>query len=422
MDHFQYRGGHLFAEDVPLTDIAEQVGTPVYVYSTATLERHVNVFRDAFEGLDALICYAVKANSNQAVLKTLARAGTGADVVSLGELRRALAAGIPADKIVFAGVGKTPEEMAAGLDAGILQFNVESAPELEMLNTVAGQRSRTAPVSLRVNPDVDAKTHAKISTGRSENKFGISWTQVSGLYDRIRDLPHLEAVGVDVHIGSQLTALDPLKAAFTKVVSLVRSLRQNGHVIRHIDLGGGLGIPYEPGSAPPPLPSDYGRMVRETLGGLDCRIILEPGRLIAGNAGILLTKLLYDKHGDERRFYIVDAAMNDLSRPAMYEAYHDIVPVNDPSGTERIPVDIVGPVCESGDTFTRARPMPVVRPGELLAIKSAGAYGAVMSGTYNSRPLVPEVLVNGTDFHVIRPRQTLDDLLALDRTPDWLAD
>jgi diaminopimelate decarboxylase len=427
MDHFQYRGGNLFAEDVDLREIADTVGTPVYVYSSATLKRHYHVFKEAFEGLDALICFAVKANSNQAVLTTLAKEGSGADVVSGGELTRALRAGISASKIVFSGVGKTPDEMRLALEAGIKQFNVESEAELEVLNAVAQSAGLTAPVSVRVNPDVDAKTHAKISTGKAENKFGIPWVRVSRVYNRIAELSHLKAVGVDVHIGSQLTDLEPFEAAFKKVVELVKKLRTQGHDIQHIDLGGGLGIPYDPEAETPPSPGAYGAMINNVLGDLDCSIILEPGRLIAGNAGILLTSMLYEKESENKVFYILDAAMNDLSRPAMYDAYHDILPVKQPSDiggehSNKLLADFVGPVCETGDTFAKSRPTAPMSSGDLAVIKSAGAYGAVMASTYNSRMLIPEVLVHEDQFSVIRKRQTLEDLIKMDQIPHWLAE
>ncbi|UTW55146.1 diaminopimelate decarboxylase [Kordiimonas sp. SCSIO 12610] len=427
MDHFQYRDGNLFAEDVDLREIAKEVGTPVYVYSSATLKRHFRVFQEAFDGLDALICFAVKANSNQAVLKTLAQEGSGADVVSGGELKRALLAGIPAQKIVFSGVGKTPDEMRDALKANIKQFNVESEAELEVLNAVAEGMGMIAPVSVRVNPDVDAKTHAKISTGKAENKFGIPWVRVSRVYERIAELSHLKAVGVDVHIGSQLTDLGPFEAAFKKVVDLVKNLRVQGHDIQHIDLGGGLGIPYDPEEETPPSPGAYGAMIGKVLGDLDCSIILEPGRLIAGNAGILLTSMLYEKESENKVFYILDAAMNDLSRPAMYDAYHDIIPVKEPSnvGSDQsnlVSADFVGPVCETGDTFAKSRTTSPMMAGDLAVIKSAGAYGAVMASTYNSRALIPEVLVSEDKFSVIRKRQSIEDLINLDQVPDWLAE
>lgn len=408
------------AEHVPLADIAREVGTPVYVYSTATLRRHFRVFREAFAGVNPLICFAVKANSNQAVLTTLAREGAGADVVSLGELMRATKAGIPGERIVFSGVGKTEEEMEAALEVGIKQFSVESEAELEALNIVAGRMGKVAPVSIRVNPDVDAMTHAKISTGKSENKFGIAWTRAGAVYARIKVLPHVEAVAVNLHIGSQLTRLEPFREAFERVLGLVRDLRAKGHDIRHVDLGGGLGIPYDPEAAAPPAPSAYGEMILEVMGDMDCDIILEPGRLIAGNAGVLLTRTLYEKKGENRTFYILDAAMNDLARPAMYDAYHGIVPVAEPKDDTRVVADFVGPVCESSDVFAKDRKTPPYKAGDLVAIKSAGAYGAVMASTYNSRPLVPEVLVDGNRFAVIRKRQTLQDLLSLDSVPSWL--
>ncbi len=420
MDHFSYQNGEMFAENVSLKTIAREVGTPVYVYSTATLVRHFKVFSEAFSGLDALVCFAVKANSNQAVLATLAAEGAGADVVSEGELIRALRAGIPADKIVFSGVGKKAGEMAAALKAGIKQFNVESEPELEVLNSVAEKMGLIAPVSVRVNPDVDAKTHHKIATGKSENKFGIAWSKAEDVYARIAQLPGLRATGVDVHIGSQLTDLGPFKAAFEKVLGLVKRLRASGHTIDHIDLGGGLGIPYDPAEESPPSPGLYGAMIKEVLGDMDCSIILEPGRLIAGNAGILLSELLYVKQGEDRIFYIVDAAMNDLLRPAMYDAFHAIQPVDEPQSDHTIAADFVGPVCESGDTFATGRQTPELEPGDLVTVKSAGAYGAVLSSTYNTRELVPEVLVNDDKYAVVRARPSIDDLIGLDKLPDWL--
>lgn len=420
MDHFSYKNGEMHAESVPLRTIAEAVGTPVYVYSTATLERHFRVFSAAFND-EALICFAVKANSNQAVLATLAKVGAGADVVSVGELTRSLKAGISADKIVFSGVAKKASEMAAALKAGIKQFNVESEAELDLLNDVAGGLGMTAPVSVRVNPDVDAKTHHKISTGKSENKFGIPWVRVNDVYAQIASLPNLKAVGVDLHIGSQLTDLEPFRAAFERVVELVKKLRDAGHDIRHIDLGGGLGIPYDPAAKNPPSPTAYGDMVREVLGTLDCEIILEPGRLIAGNAGVLLSELVYEKTSDSKRFYIIDAGMNDLIRPAMYDAYHAILPVREPAiGAATTTVDFVGPVCESSDTFAASRETPLMQSGDLLVIKSAGAYSAVMASTYNTRELVPEVLVNGDQWSIIRRRQSLDELLAMESIPAWL--
>jgi len=421
MDHFQYIDGQLHAEGVSIAEIAHEVGTPFYLYSTATLERHFKVFSNAFEGIDALVCYAVKANSNQAVLKTLANQGAGADVVSEGELMRALKAGIPANKIVFAGVGKTKGEIAAALKAGIKQFNIESEAELEAINEVAASQEMIAPVSVRVNPDVDAKTHAKISTGKSENKFGIPWNRTNSVYDRINKLGNVRGVGVDLHIGSQLTELEPFQAAFGKVVALVQRLRAKGHDISHIDLGGGLGIPYEADGTVPPSPGAYGAMVRGVLGDIDCSIILEPGRLIAGNAGILVSEMLYEKTSETRRFYIIDAAMNDLLRPAMYDAHHEIIPVAQKAG-DKISVDFAGPVCESSDVFAKNRETDKLSAGDLVAIKSAGAYGAVMASTYNSRPLVPEVMVSGEHFAVVRKRQSLEELISMDTLPDWFFD
>ena len=420
MHHFAYKDGEMAAEDVPLARIAEAVGTPFYCYSTATLERHYRVFSAPFEGLDALICFAVKANSNVAVIRTLARLGAGADVVSGGELDRALAAGIPPERIVFSGIGKTADEMAAGLRAGIHQFNVESEPELRLLNDVALGLKTRAPVTLRVNPDVDSGSHAKITTGRSDNKFGIPWSRAHETYNEAGRLPGIDVVGVDVHIGSQLTDLEPFEAAFHRVVELIEALRADGHAIDRLDLGGGLGIPYEPGT-PPPHPDDYGAMVRRIAGESGCSLILEPGRLIAGNAGILVSRVLYVKEGESRSFVILDAAMNDLLRPAMYEAYHGIQPVREPArDTPTMVADFVGPVCESADTFARDREIAEVEAGDLVVIHSAGAYGAVMASTYNARPLVPEVLVKADRFSVIRPRIGTGDLMALDRVPDWL--
>lgn len=420
MHHFDYKNGILHAEGVDLRTIADEVGTPVYVYSSATLVRHYRVFAQAFEGLNALICFAVKANSNVAVLKTLAREGAGADVVSLGELKRALAAGIPGERIVFSGVGKTAEEMKAALIARIHQFNVESENELELLSQIASDLGVEAPITLRINPDVDAQTHAKISTGKAENKFGIPWHRARAVYALAGRLPGIKVVGVDVHIGSQLTALEPFRQAFEKVVGLVAELRSDGHDIRRVDLGGGLGIPYEPGKPTPPLPAQYGAMIAEVAGDLNAQIILEPGRLIAGNAGILLSRVLFVKEGDARRFVILDAAMNDLIRPAMYDAYHDILPITQSDPGAEMLADIVGPVCETGDIFAKARKMATVDTGDLVAFLSAGAYGAVMASTYNSRPLVPEVLVNGDEYAVIRDRPSLDAMIAMDRTPEWL--
>jgi diaminopimelate decarboxylase len=421
MDHFRYRGGVLHAEDVPLCEIATAVGTPVYVYSTATLTRHVRVLEEALAGLPHLICYALKANSNLAVVRLMASLGTGADVVSEGEYRRARAAGIPGERIVFSGVGKTPAEMRLALEGGIRQFNVESEPELRALSEVATAMGLRAPIALRVNPDVDARTHAKIATGKAENKFGIPIGRAPAVYAEAAALPGIEVVGVDVHIGSQLTELAPFEAAFVKVAELTEALRAEGHAIRRLDLGGGLGIPYRRANEAPPLPFDYGSVIRRTVGHLGCEIEIEPGRLIAGNAGVLLARVLYVKQGEGRDFLILDAAMNDLIRPAMYDAWHDIVPVREPEpGAPLDPVDVVGPVCETGDTFARNRPLPALAPGALVAFRSAGAYGAVMASEYNSRPLVPEVLVHGDHYAVVRQRPSFDDMLNRDTIPAWL--
>jgi len=421
MDHFLYKGGVLHAEDVPVPDIAATVGTPFYLYSTATLSRHFQLFDEALGGTDHLVCYAVKANSNVAVLKVLADLGAGMDVVSGGEYLRARAAGVPGERIVFSGVGKTRDEMRQALAGGIRQFNVESEPELRALSEVAAGMGLTAPIAMRVNPDVDAKTHEKIATGKKENKFGVPIERAREIYAEAAALPGIEVVGIDVHIGSQLTELDPFRQAYLKVADLTRALRADGHDIRRLDLGGGLGIPYTRSNEAPPLPLDYGAMVKEVVGDLGCEIEIEPGRLIAGNAGILVSGIVYVKSGEGRDFLILDAAMNDLIRPAMYGAHHDIVPVAEPHpGAPHHAYDIVGPVCETGDTFARARPMPPVREGDLVAFRSAGAYGAVMSSEYNTRPLVPEVLVSGDHFAVIRPRPTFDDILARDTIPPWL--
>lgn len=421
MHHFEYKGGVLHAEDVPLPEIAVAVGTPFYCYSTATLARHFTVFSNAFSGMDALVCYAVKANSNIAVLKTLGRLGAGADIVSEGELRRALAAGIPASKIVFAGVGKTQDEMAFALDQGILQFNVESEPELLVLNAVAVQKGLKAPVALRINPDVDARTHEKISTGKGENKFGLPLVRAREMYRLAAELPGIDPVGVDVHIGSQLTSLEPYEEAFRHIATLVMELRAEGHDIRRVDVGGGLGIPYHPDDPEPPHPDRYAELVGRLIGPLDCQIVLEPGRLIVGNAGIMVSKVVYVKQTGNRGFVIIDGAMNDLVRPSMYGAYHHILPVAEPApGAEASPVDFVGPVCESGDTFARERMSTPLASGDLVAIMSAGAYGAVMASSYNTRPLVPEVLVDGNRFAVTRRRPTYEEMLAAETLPDWL--
>lgn len=421
MDHFLYRDGALFAEDVPISEVAAQVGTPFYVYSTATLERHFRLFDDALAGMDHLVCYAMKAASNQAILKTLAAVGAGMDVVSGGEYARARAAGVPGDRIVFSGVGKTREEIAQALTGGIRQFNVESEPEMAVLSAVATQMGVIAPITIRVNPDVDAKTHAKIATGKSENKFGVPIARAREVYAMAAALPGIEVIGIDVHIGSQLTDLEPFEMAYRKVADLTEQLRADGHTIRRLDLGGGLGIPYAHTNEAPPLPSDYGALIKRTVGHLGCEIEIEPGRLIAGNAGLLVSRVIYVKQGEGRQFLILDGAMNDLIRPAMYDAWHDIVPVIEPEpGREKVPYDIVGPVCESGDTFAKGRMMPKLQADDLVAFRSAGAYGAVMASEYNTRPLVPEVLVKDDHFAVIRARPTFDEMISRDTIPEWL--
>ncbi len=421
MDHFLYRDGELHAEDVPVAEIAAEVGTPFYCYSTATLTRHFRLFDEALDGMPHLVCYAMKAASNQAILKTLAQLGAGMDVVSAGEYLRAKAAGVPGEKIVFSGVGKTREEMRIALEGGVRQFNVESEPEMAALSEVAVSLGLEVPITVRVNPDVDAKTHAKIATGKSENKFGIPIARAREVYAEAARLPGIKVIGIDVHIGSQLTDLEPFRLAYQKVAELTEVLRADGHEISRLDMGGGLGIPYERSNAAPPLPTDYGAMIRETVGHLGCEIEIEPGRLVAGNAGILVSKVIYVKSGEGRDFLILDGAMNDLIRPAMYDAYHDIVPVKEPApGAEPAKYDIVGPVCESGDTFAKERVMPHVGEGDLVAFRSAGAYGAVMSSEYNTRPLVPEVLVHEHQFAVIRPRPTFDEMINRDTIPAWL--
>ena len=421
MDHFLYRDGILHAEDVPIPEIAGEVGTPFYVYSTATLTRHYRLFDEALSGIDHLVCYAMKANSNQAVLRLMASLGAGVDVVSGGEYRRARAAGFRGERIVFSGVGKTVEEMELALKGGIRQFNLESEPEMRRLSEVARRLGVTAPVTVRVNPDVDAKTHEKIATGKSENKFGIPIARASEVYAEAATLPGLEVVGIDVHIGSQLVDLAPFELAYRKVADLTLTLRAQGHDIKRLDLGGGLGIPYERSNTAPPLPVEYGEVIKRTVGDLGCEIEIEPGRLIAGNAGILVAGVEYVKSGEGRDFLILDAAMNDLIRPAMYGAYHDIVPVREPAaGADLYPFDVVGPVCETGDTFTRNRPLPPMKEGDLVAFRSAGAYGAAMASEYNSRPLIPEILVHEHQFAVIRPRPTFDEMINRDSIPKWL--
>ena len=422
MHYFFYRDGAFFAEEVDLARIAEEVGTPFYCYSTATIERHFRVFSDAFVGARALVCYAMKANSNQAVLTTLARLGAGMDVVSEGELRRARAAGVPGAKIIFSGVGKTRAEMTLGLDEDIRCFNVESEPELEALAEVAASRGRRARIAIRVNPDVDARTHAKISTGKSENKFGIPISRAREVYARARALPGIEVGGVDMHIGSQITELEPFDDAFALLADFVRQLRADGHAIDHVDLGGGLGIPYRFDNEPPPHPERYAEIVERRTRNLDCEVLFEPGRLIVGNAGVLVTTVIYVKRGEKSNFVIVDAAMNDLIRPTLYDAHHEIRPLRDPSpASARFRADVVGPVCESGDYLALDRELPELRAGDRIAILSAGAYGAVQAGTYNSRLLIPEVMVKGGAFAVIRPRPTYDELIGLDKIPPWLA-
>ncbi|MBL8595480.1 MAG: diaminopimelate decarboxylase [Devosia sp.] len=418
MHHFQYRDDRLYAEEVDLTELAGKVGTPFYVYSAATLRRHVQVMRDAFKGIDTLVAYAMKANSNQAVIKLIAREGAGADVVSGGELERAIAAGVPANRIVFSGVGKTFAEMRRALEVGLGCVNLDSEPDLERLREVAVSMGMTAPVSVRINPDVDAGTHAKISTGKAENKFGIPFARAREVYARIAALPGVRAVGVDMHIGSQITDMTPFDNAFALLAELVRDLKAAGHDIRHADVGGGLGIPYHHDEDAPPAPPAYAEIVRKHIGPLGVSLVLEPGRLIVGNAGILVTKVEYVKEGG-KTFVIVDAAMNDLIRPTLYEAHHDIQPVVH-SNLAQITADVVGPVCETGDFIAQDRKMAGVKEGDLLAVMSAGAYGAVMASTYNSRPLVPEVLVDGDKWHVIRPRKSIAELIALDSVPDWV--
>jgi diaminopimelate decarboxylase len=421
MHHFAYRNGVLHAEDVDLIALSDAVGTPFYCYSSATLERHYRVFAGAFADVDALICYAMKANSNQAVIATLARLGAGADVVSGGELLRARAAGIPREKIMFSGVGKTADELALAVDEGILCVNVESEAELELLAGIAAGKGRTADISLRVNPDIDPKTHRKIATGKAENKFGIPIGRARDVYARAAKLKGVRVAGVDMHIGSQITELDPFGDAFALLADFVRVLRADGHAIHHVDLGGGLGIPYHEDNEPPPGPGAYAAVVKRATRDLDCRLIFEPGRLIVGNAGILVTRVLYMKRGEAKTFVIVDAGMNDLVRPTLYDAHHDIRPVREAApGAERIIADVVGPVCESGDFIALDR--SIVRPqaGDLLAVMTAGAYGAVEAGTYNTRALIPEVLVRQGEWALVRPRIDAEQLIALDRLPRWL--
>ena len=420
MHYFDYRGGVLHAEAVNLNDLADAVGTPFYCYSTATLERHYKVFAQAFADVDALVCYAMKANSNQAVIRTLAKLGAGADVVSEGELKRALAAGIPADKIMFSGLGKTARELALAIDENILCINVESEPELALLSQIAASKGRTAHISVRVNPDVDAKTHHKIATGKAENKFGIPISRAREVYAHAAKLPGVKVAGVDMHIGSQITDLDPFGNAFALLADFVHELRADGHTISHVDLGGGLGIPYRDDNDLPPLPDAYAAVVKQATRDLGCRLIFEPGRLIVGNAGILVTRVLFVKHGEAKNFVVVDAAMNDLIRPTLYDAHHEIWPVTETPAARRIRADVVGPVCESGDFLAKDRDLAEPADGALLAVMTAGAYGAVQAGTYNTRALVPEVLVNGAQWAIVRPRLEVDQLIELDRLPGWL--
>ncbi len=424
MHHFTYKNGVLHAESVDLRRIAETVGTPFYCYSTATLVRHYKVFSEAFADENALVCFAVKANSNQAVLKTLGDLGAGMDIVSQGELIRALKAGVPSERIVFSGIGKTREELAAALDADILCFNVESESELHALSEVAHSKNRLAPVSIRVNPDVDAKTHKKISTGKSENKFGIPIARARDVYALAARLPGLTVTGVDMHIGSQITDLSPFDNAGALLAELARDLMRDGHRLHHIDFGGGLGIPYRDRmNDTPPSPADYATVIKKHTRDLGLKLVFETGRLISGNAGIMVTRVIYVKHGEGKTFVIVDAAMNDLIRPTLYEAYHDIWPVLEKSADAKtVKADVVGPVCESGDYLALDRAMPEVVPGDLLAVMTAGAYGAVQSGTYNTRQLIPEILVNETEHAVVRQRQTYDELIGLDTLPPWLSD
>ena len=419
MSHFHYAGGTLHAEGVPLDRLAAAVGTPFYCYSSAVLSERYQAFTSSFDGRRAMICYSLKANSNQAVIATLARLGAGADVVSEGEMRRALAAGIPASHIVFAGVGKTEHEMAAGLDAGIHQFNVESLPELEALDRVARDRGKRARVALRVNPDVDARTHKKIATGKAENKFGVELGRAREIYARAATMAGIEMRGLAVHIGSQLTDLAPYRAAFSKIATLCAELRADGQIVETLDLGGGIGIAYRDETAP--AIEDYGRVVDETVGNLGCHLVFEPGRWIVGPAGLLVTRVIYVKQGVDRSFVIVDAAMNDLIRPTLYDAYHPILPVKEPASDAAVKrFDVVGPICETGDFFAHERPLPPLASGDLLALTQAGAYGAVMASTYNSRPLVPEVLVRGKDHGIVRARPSYDDIIQMDSLPPWL--
>lgn len=421
MNHFGYRNGVLHCEDVSLEAIARELGTPAYVYSDATLRRHYGVLAEAFADRDVLIAYAVKANSNLGVIATLASLGAGADVVSGGELMKAMEAGVPAERIVFSGVAKTKDEMRLGLERGIYQFNVESLPELHRLSAVAQEMGKTAPIAFRVNPHVEAGGHAHISTGTPETKFGIAWHEAEQFYAEASRLPNIQPVGVAVHIGSQIMRIDPMRAAWEKVVTLTRRLRERGFAISRVDFGGGLGVPYKDGEDPD-SPTIYARQAREVLGNLDVQLILEPGRLIAGNAGVLISRVEYIKERDGRTFVILDAGMNDLMRPALYGAHHEVLPVRTPAmGAPRSAVDLVGPICESTDRFAKDRPMPPLQEGDLVAFMTAGAYGATLSSQYNSRPLVAEALVRGDACVVVRRRPTFEEMIALERAPDWIS-
>jgi diaminopimelate decarboxylase len=416
MDHFTHKDGQLFAEDVAIKDIASSIGTPFYCYSTATLKRHYNVIADIFKDINSTICYAVKANSNLAVLKTLANLGSGADTVSEGEIRRALKAGIPSGKIVFSGVGKIRSEMRFALEQNIMQFNVESEAELEMLNEVAGELGKKAPIAFRVNPDVDANTHTKIATGRKTDKFGIAWDKAKEIYQKAASLENIEVVAISTHIGSQLTDLNPFKQAFEKLAHLTQELKAAGHNIQRVDFGGGLGVPYI--NETPPHPEEYAKLIVEIVKDLGCELMIEPGRVIAGNAGILVGSVISVKKTDDKNFVIIDAAMNDLMRPALYDAEHDVVAVE--KAPNSLKADIVGPVCETGDVLAHDRDFPELIEGNLVAFRTAGAYGATMSNSYNTRPLVPEVLVNGNEFAVVRKRPTYEEIFSMEETPDWV--
>lgn len=420
MRYFDYKHGEMYAENVPLAQLAAEVGTPCYIYSAATLKRHYEVFERATAAMRSLIAFSVKANSNLSVLKLLAGLGAGADVVSEGELVRALAAGIPSSKIVFSGVGKTRQELRAGLAAGIRQFNVESMPELDALSVCATEMGKTATIAFRINPDVSAGGHEKITTGKAENKFGIGIDRAREAFDYAAGLPSIKATGVDMHIGSQIDSLEPFAAALDKCLALITALRADGHTISSYDVGGGLGIPYDADETAPPLPALYGEMIAKKVKGFDLEMIFEPGRMIAGNAGILLSKVIYVKTEGTRNFLILDAAMNDLIRPALYGAHHDIEPVSDKRNESRRKFDVVGPVCETGDTFTRERELPGTTAGELIVIHSAGAYGAVQASQYNSRPLIPEIMVSDDQYAVVRARPTIEDMLKVEKIPDWL--